>query len=114
MTHLSPMKTPELPLYAQYGLDSKQWTALALLTNRVGAAGIEVTGIAKLMPNDPKAGCELIYSRGKQAIVLGVSSQDGRVILAFHRTLDSAIPERVCQGELANWSALASTMLYYR
>ena len=110
MIKVLPMNTP----YEKWGYSLKQWEALALLTAKLERSGIDVTGINNLYDNDPTAGAELIYSRGKQALLLSASSRTGKVVVAFHRTLDSAIPERVCGGDLSNWNSIASQMLYYR
>ena len=106
------MKDTE-PLYAQYGFSQNQWYSIARLNDRVEAAGVILNSFGKLRHDDARAGCEIVYCRAKKVIVLGVSS-NGKATVAFHRTLDSAIPERVCAGDLTNWNALASQMLYYQ
>jgi hypothetical protein len=99
--------------YERWGFSLAQWESLALLTARVEKAGIAVTGINNLQDNDPTAGAELIYSRGKQAIMLTVSSRSGKAVLSFHKNFDSAAPQRVCQGDLAAWDNLASQMIFF-
>jgi hypothetical protein len=112
MIKVPPMKETE-PLYVKYGLSSDQWTAVAFLTDRVEKAGVKVVDIWCLRAGDPKAGAELLYGRGNLAIVLGVASKTGKASLAFYRGLDTAIPERVVQGDLANWNSLASQMVFF-
>jgi hypothetical protein len=112
MIKVLPMKyaTP----FERWGFDQRQWEALALVTSKLERSGIEVIGINSLDDNDPTAGAELLYSQGKRVILLSASSRSGKVTVAFHRTLDAAIPERVCGGDLSNWNSIASQMLYYR
>ena len=106
------MKKFETP-FERWGFSSTQWENLALLTARLERFGIDVTGINNLCDNDPSVGAELIYSRGKQAIILSASSRSGKVTVAFHKNLDSVAPQRVCQGDLNGWDNLASQMIYY-
>jgi hypothetical protein len=113
MIKVLPMKKQYATPYERWGFSLKQWESLALLTARVEKAGIAVTGINNLYDDDPTGGCELLYSRGKQAIILSASSRSGKVTVAFHKNLDSVAPQRVCQGDLNGWDNLASQMIYY-